>query len=124
VAAAERLRAKEAANAAKESEKAGGFFSNLISKITGAKSGGDFFTNLATNIGVAGAAVFAFNSIFSRIQQGLADYSALRGVQKTLEAVAGSAQAGGDEFAYISQKSDELGLTRACLRLPKRLIFR
>lgn len=110
-AAAAKMAAKASADAAREAEKSGNFFTNLFRKITGAPAGGNVFSGVLNSAVAATAGLFALNEISSRVKQGLADYGAIKGVQTTLTAVAGSAADGGREFAYIKQKSDELGLS-------------
>ena len=92
---------KLAAAAAKEAAAA--------TKQGGAESGG-FFSGLLGKISAAGAGLFAFSAIYSRVQQGLQDFAAISGVQATFRAVAGGAAAGAQAFAFVKQQSAELGL--------------
>jgi tape measure domain-containing protein len=78
---------------------------------SGEESGGGFFSSLLSKASAATAGLFAFDSIVNRVKKGLDDYGAIKGVQATLTAVTGSAAAGAQEFAYIKQESDALGLS-------------
>jgi tape measure domain-containing protein len=100
--------ADAAAQAAKESA---GFFGNLIAKAKTNIGGGNIFDSVLKSATAAGAGMFAFGAFYDRVKEGLNDFAAITGVQATLKALTGSAAAGGQEFAYIKAKADELGLS-------------
>jgi tape measure domain-containing protein len=69
-----------------------------------------FFDSLITKAGAAVAAFFAVNKVIGVIKEGVNDFKALSGIESTFKALAGSAQAGGQELAFIAQQANKLGL--------------
>jgi tape measure domain-containing protein len=88
-----------------------------------AAPGGNLLGGLIGSLGAAAAAFFTINKLIEVFNDGLRNAAELNGVKSAFNALTGSVEAGGREFAFLEKTSSDLGLELISTAQSYKLLF-